>query len=197
MTAIVKSKDAAKAAAALRNGGLIIYPTETQYAIGADATSRQALEKVFAVKRRPEEKKLIIAFSSLAMAGKYLKLGKEATVLARHFMPGPLTLVVKSTKGLAMKGDAAFRIPDNAAALAVIRRFGKPVTTTSANISGDRPIYRIKDIINTFSGKVDVVMDAGDLPRRGPSTVFDMQSRKILRKGPVSLKDIRKVLERI
>ncbi len=174
-----------KAVDILRRKGVIIYPTETQYGIGTDATNRTAVKKVFAVKKRPVDKKMILAFSDLAMTKKYFTLGKEEEKLVKRLMPGPFTLVINSE---------AFRIPDNAVARKIIRKFGKPITTTSANISGEAPPTKISEIIGVFNGKVDLIIDGGDLKAFRHSTIFRWEDRKILRCGPVSRKEIMKTL---
>lgn len=189
----VSNKDAvAEAVAVLGNGGLVIYPTETCYGIGADATNDGAVKSVITVKRRSAQKKISIAFSDIRMARKYLVVTKNAEKLAKAFMPGPLTLVVESKNKPAKK--VGFRIPDDKIVLRIIRKLGKPITTTSANIAGKQPLYRIKNVTKIFDGKVDLILDAGDLKKTMPSTVYDVLDGKILRKGPVSEKRIRAVL---
>lgn len=188
MTEIIRASHriaAKNAASVLRKGGIIIYPTETQYGMGADVANRKAVKKIFVIKQRPEEKKIIWAFSDVAMIKKYFKLDRQQEKLCRALMPGPFTLVISGQ---------AFRIPDNDTARKIIRKFGMPVTTTSANISGRKAPAKIKEIIKLFDGKVDVIIDGGDLPARKPSTVFDWETKIILRKGPVSRKGIEKAL---
>lgn len=175
------SRAAAEAVKILRRKGVIVYPTETQYGIGADATSREAVRKVFEAKRRQADKKVIWAFSDLAMIKKYFTLDKGQKKLVKKLMPGPFTLVAEGQ---------GFRIPDNAIARKIIRKFGRPVTTTSANISGKESPGKIKDVMELFDGKVDLIVDAGNIPRRKPSTVFRWEDRKILRRGPVGRKEI-------
>ncbi len=179
----------------LRKSGIIIYPTETCYGIGADATSNKTIQKVIRIKQRPIDKRISVAVSSVKMAKKYFLLTKETEKLARKFMPGPLTLVVWGTNQGKHHQTVGFRIPDNKFILKLIRKFNKPITSTSANISNKPSLYKINDVIKTFNGKVDFIIDAGNLPRRKPSTVFDTISCKVLRKGSVSEKEIKKVLK--
>lgn len=182
-----------RAAEVLRNGGLIIYPTETLYGIGADASNDKAVKKVINIKNRSKSKHILIAFSDLKMAKKYLVITKKAEVLAKAFMPGPLSLIVETkTKPVRKIG---FRIPDNKFVLSLIRKMGKPITSTSANISEKENLYKIKDIIKTFSGKVDLIIDAGNMPKGKASTVYDTTTMKIVREGPVSEKEIKAALK--
>ena len=167
--------------------GLIIYPTETLYGIGADATSDAAVKKVIRVKKRLPSKHIIIAMSDIRMAKRYAVMTKRAEVLTKQFMPGPLSLVVNA------KSDGRkirYRIPDNRFVRSVVRRLGKPITTTSANISGGENLYKIKDIVRVFDGKVDLIIDAGNIPKRKPSTVFSTIDMEVVRKGAISEKQI-------
>lgn len=187
------NKTLSKAASVLRRGGIIIYPTETCYGIGADATSKKAVEKVIRIKKRPTEKRISVAVSSIVMAKKHFAVNGIAEKLAKKFMPGPITLVVRSKK--QRKQTTGFRIPDNKLILKLIRKFNKPITSTSANISKEPNLYRIKDVIKVFDGKVGLIIDGGNLPKVMPSTVFDTLSGKVLRKGTITQKEIIKVLK--
>ncbi len=190
-TEIVKinnSKAVAKSVDVLSKGGLIIYPTETVYGIGTDATNDKAVKKVLEIKKRIKGKHMLTAFSDIRMARKYLVVTKRAGMLAKEFMPGPLSLIVETKSKPTRK--FGFRIPDNKFVLSLIRKLGAPITSTSANISGSDNLYKIKDIIKTFDGKVDLIIDAGNIPKRKPSTVFDIIEMKVMRKGPISEKQI-------
>lgn len=195
-TEIIKvsnKKAVAKAVEVLSKGGLIIYPTETLYGIGADASNDKAVKKVIAIKKRSKTKHILIAFSDLRMAKKYLVVTKKAELLAKAFMPGPLSLIVETKSRPVRK--VGFRIPNNKFVLSLIRKLGKPITSTSANISGKENIYKIKDIIRLFDGKVDLIIDVGNMPKRKASTVFDVMENKTVRGGPVSEKQISEVLK--
>lgn len=188
-TIIVKQSSSAiqKAVSILEKGGLLVYPTETCYGLGADATNKKAVAKVFRVKGRDADKKIAFAVSSLQMAKKYFRINDDAEKLVKAFMPGPLTLIVKGN---------SFRIPLNKFVLELIEKFGRPITATSTNISGQEPIYSTDEIISIFAGNVDLIVDAGNLPLRKVSTVFDVDSRKILREGQISEHEIMKFLNK-
>ncbi len=191
MTEIIKvtnKKAIERAISALTSGSIIVYPTETSYGLGADATNDRAVKKIIAIKKRSKSKKISVAFSDLKMAKKYLVITKDAEKLAKAFLPGPLTLIVESKAKPTKK--IGFRIPDHKFVLSLIRKFGKPITTTSANISGEGDLYKIKDVIRIFSHKIDLIIDGGNLAKRKPSTVYDVLDKKILRKGPISEKKI-------
>lgn len=189
-TAIFKASDSraiGRAVAKLRKGGIIIYPTETAYGIGADPTNASAIRKVYRAKRRPKEKMLSVITGSPATIKRYVKLDHPTLKLVRKFMPGPLTLVSEPKAG---KNSIAWRIPSHWLALELAKRFGKPIISTSANISGQPPLYRFDDVCKAFIGKVDVIIGGGNLPRRTPSTIFDVRKMKVLRKGPISKSSI-------
>lgn len=181
------SKAITEAVDVLKKGGMIIYPTETVYGIGVDATNDIAVRKVIQIKKRGKSKHMLIAFPDLRMTRKYTVLTKKAEKLAKAFMPGPISLIVETK---VKKRKVGFRIPDNKFVLSIIRKLGKPITSTSANISGKENLYKIKDIIKTFDGKVGLIIDAGNIPKRKASTVYDVLEGKIVREGPVSQKQI-------
>ncbi len=163
----------------LKRGNPVIYPTETCFGLGIDATKKELINKIYQMKRRPLSKPISIAFSDVEMVKKFLDIGRTAEKIARAFMPGPLTLVVKSKSG-----KIGFRIPDFDKVREMIRKFGKPITATSANISGMPPPYKFEELPD-FAPVVD------ELPKgKKPSTVFDLETKKILREGPIKLEEI-------
>ncbi|MEW5956032.1 MAG: L-threonylcarbamoyladenylate synthase [Candidatus Micrarchaeota archaeon] len=187
----VGKKAVGKALAVLRGGGVIAYPTETCYGLGADATSESAVKKVFEAKNRPAGKPFVVIVADEKTAGEYFELDAVARRLMQTFMPGPLTLVVPARRGLLAKnvlknGCAAFRIPSHSFALSLAQAFGKPVVSTSANLSGEPPSYSAKRVAKEFGGKTSLLVDAGGLPRRKPSTIVDLTGRTpvLLRRGP-------------
>lgn len=184
------------AAKVIKKKGLVIYPTETAYGIGADATDEAAVKKIFVAKGRDEGNPIPVIVSSLRMMKEYAFVNKKAKHLAEKFMPGPLTLVVQQKpnafpKALSKSG-IAFRVPGREFARAIPAECGFPITSTSANISGQPPLYKISEVKRDFVGKVDLIVDAGDLPPVLPSTVIDVRHNppKVVREGPLSSKEI-------
>jgi L-threonylcarbamoyladenylate synthase len=145
------------------------------------------VRKVYRVKRRAREKMLSIIVGSHTIAKNHIAMDNRTLRLVRKFMPGPLTLVSPARSG---KHTIAWRIPGHWLALELAKRFGKPIVATSANISGGLPLYKFEDVKRVFDGKADIIINSGNLPKRTPSTIFDVQKMKILRKGPVSKKSI-------
>ncbi|HLD85215.1 MAG TPA: L-threonylcarbamoyladenylate synthase [archaeon] len=206
-----KDKNCAKIAAQfMEKGEIIIYPTETSYGIGADIENKKALQKIYEIKKRPIEKQLIYLVSSAAMARKYAFITADHEKLIKAFMPNrqthkrtdakgvdswasvlPLTLVAKGKK----TEEFAFRISSNKLANEIVSLLGKPIASTSANFTGDPPLYKIRDVFRHFQGQVSLIIDAGSLRQRRPSTVVDLfNSINIRREGSITKQQITKSL---
>lgn len=195
MTMVIKADDrnAVKyAISVLKQGGIIIYPTESSYGIGADALNIKAVKRIFRIKGRSRGKHVPVIVGNARTASKYYHVDSRAKKLIRKFIPGPLTLIPENKYPAPLKKIlGGFRIPSHPFALTLAKKFKKPVTATSANISGEKPLYRIKDVIRTFGTSVDLIIDSGNLPQRKPSTIYDVARKKVLRRGPVSGKEIK------
>jgi len=166
----------------LKAHGLVIYPTETVYGIGADAQSSQAVDKLLDYKGRREGKPLSIAVSSQEMAEQYVKINEQALKFYQHFLPGPFTVVSKSKGKVDNRVESEFgtlgiRIPDYPLIVDIVRNFDSAITSTSANASGKKRPYSINDILTNLSAKqqslIDLIIDVGTLPDREPSVVVD------------------------
>jgi L-threonylcarbamoyladenylate synthase len=157
----------ARAAAALARGGLVAFPTETVYGLGADATSPQAVASLYAAKGRPRFNPLIVHVTDLAQARRHGVFDAAATVLAERFWPGPLTLVVPAAGGavcdLARAGLAsvALRVPAHPIAARLVEAAGRPVVAPSANLSGRISPTQASHVMNDLSGRIDFVLDGG------------------------------------
>ena len=188
-----------RAAGVLRKGGVIIYPTDTLYGLGADAFSDSAVEKVYAIKGRDPQKPIHAVFADFTMVEEYAIVNDAARKLAAEFLPGPLTMVLQKkpgvTGGIGNGETIGIRIPDNDFCLELAKTFGKPFTTTSANKSGVDPESDIQKIIDQLGEAVDLVIDGGVLPMSAPSTVVNLISGTpvILREGAISSEQILKL----
>lgn len=192
-----------KAAEVLRSGGVVLYPTDTLYGLGADAFSDEAVAKVCALKGRDEQKPIHCIVADMEMAEQYVEMNLFARKLADEFLPGALTLILKKKDGLesgiAKKiSTIGIRIPANDFCIALAREYGKPFTTTSANRAGEEPERGIEDILHQLGHTPDVglIIDAGTLPERAPSTVVDLSGETpiVLREGAIPLADIWDIL---
>lgn len=195
----------ARAAEVLRSGGVILYPTDTLYGLGADALSDKAFEKVCTIKDRDERRPIHAVFADMAMAEAYAELSPSGRRLAETFLPGPLTLVFRKkdtvTTGIGHNlSTIGVRIPKNEFCLALAREFGKPYTTTSANISGVESAATLDVIIEQLAeraGLIDLAIDGGALPSYTRSTVLDVREPEpyVLRKGAISDSEISDALK--
>lgn len=189
-----------KASGVLRKKGVIVFPTDTLYGLGADAFSDEAVAKVYAIKGRDEGKPMHAVFADLKMAEEYAEINDAAKKLAEKFLPGALTLVIKKKTGLnagIVKGieGVGIRIPDNEFCLELAKAFGKPYTATSANKSGQVPevsVDKIKTQLGEAEKLVDLAIEAQVFPMRPPTTVVNVMTGApvILREGAISSEEI-------
>jgi len=167
----------------LQRDGLIVYPTETVYGLGADALSEDAVMRVYEAKNRPLSQPISVAVSDMDMLGAIAVVDDAARAFIERFLPGPVTVALPAKSCLPAiltggTGLIGIRWPDNEVALAIIARFDSPITATSANISGEAPPTRPGEVYVPN----DYLVDGGELPGT-PSTVVDLTTRCILRKG--------------
>lgn len=182
-----------RAAEILERGGLIVYPTDTLYALGGDALNEKAIMKVYEAKKRPLSMPLPIAVSDLDMMMRYAHIDDRARMLTDKYLPGALTLVLKKknlpellTSGL---DKVAVRIPANNAALGLVRLVDRPVITTSANFTGELPPVSMDEVPSELGA--EVALDQGKLGERVPSTIVDFTGKpKVIREGKISKKEI-------
>ncbi len=186
---------AIRAAEVLRAGGVILYPTDTLYGLGADALLDEAVAKIYAIKGRDEGKPIHAIVSDLAMVERYAEITDDARRLAAKLPQGQVTFILKKKAGMdsgIMKDIATFgfRIPDNEFCIEMIRAFGKPITATSANKSGEKPERSVDKILAQLGAAaegIELVIDAGELPERAASTVVDLSGAHplIVREGSI------------
>jgi len=190
-----------RAVEVLRSGGIVIYPTETSYGIGVDATSRKAVKRMLEYKERPRGKAISIAVNSKKMAESYVEINKNANNIYNALLPGPITVISKSkhkvAKGIESEdGKLGIRYPNHEIPLEIIKKLGKPITSTSANVSTKKTPYKIDDIFEQISIKkkkyIDLILDFGELPHNPTSTVVDttLQDVNIIREGPIKFPQI-------
>ena len=180
-----------EAVKALKEGKLVVYPTDTLYALGANIFNERVVRKVFLVKKRDFGIPLPVAVSSIEKIEQVASVNDNILNIAKQFLPGPLTLVLNKKDSVpdivtSNSDKIAVRIPDNEVALELLRIFG-PLTVTSANIHGTPPGATIDEIKSQFrKGDISVFLDAGRLEGK-PSTIIDLTKDKIefLREGAI------------
>ncbi len=182
----------------LQKGKVIVYPTESSYALGADAVNEEAVRKIRDIKGR-YDKAITVIVADLNIMEEYAHIGKRALLLAEKFMPGPLTLVVdkKDIPDILDSEEIAFRISSHPVAQNVARMFGGLITATSANISGQTSIYAIEEILETFGDTVDLIIDGGNLEKNPVSTILSLRANipYIKREGAIEKEKLFEVLK--
>ena len=194
----INEKELAEVSKCLESGGLVIFPTETIYGLGAVATNEKAVDSIFIAKGRPNDNPLIVHLDSVKEIDKYVYPPTEIEQkLIDSFMPGPFTLILKKKDIIpnnvsANLNTVGIRIPDNLIANRLLAYHHLPIAAPSANVSGKPSGTDIQDIINEFNNKVDYIID-GDLAKIGiESTVVKVIDGipTILRPGFITKEDI-------
>jgi L-threonylcarbamoyladenylate synthase len=170
-----------RVASAVSDGKIIVCPTDTLYALVADAKNSIAMDRIYVIKGRSITQSLPLIAADLEQVNEQIgALSDLGTRLASTFWPGPLTLIVQAHAVLgdqckATDGSVAVRVPNQSFARAVARQVGHPVTATSANCSGDAAISRIEDLTEDIRQGVDLIVNAGSLVGGTPSTIVDVR----------------------
>jgi len=187
----------------LKRQGVIAYPTDTFYGLGADCFSPEGIRRIYNLKKRKEIKPLPVIISDVDVVKKIAaEIPPCFWPLSREFWPGPLTLVLKASsklpRGLIGPSQTiGIRLPALSWLRELVRETDFPLTATSANISGEKGIFQVEKIIEIFWGKVDLIVDGGKTPGTKPSTVLDLalEKPKLLRRGAIPEKKFRRYLE--
>jgi len=193
---------AAEAAGCLKNGGLVAFPTETVYGLGADATQPEAIARLYQAKGRPSFNPLIAHVSDLAAAERIARFNATARRLAEAFWPGPLTLVLPKTADCAVADLAtagldtvAVRMPAHAVAREILRELGRPIVAPSANRSGHVSPTTAAHVANDLSGRIDLIVDGGPVSVGVESTIIGcFDTPLLLRPGGLPRAAIEQVL---
>ena len=184
----------------LREGGLVAFPTDTVYGVGALVFDGKAVESIYVAKQRPIEKAIPVLMADAADMEKVgMDIPEVAHQLAARFFPGPLTCLIPKQPTLPESVSATetvgVRVPDHEVARALLRAAG-PMAVTSANISGQANPSTAQEVLAQLGGRIDLILDGGKTPGGVPSTLVDCTGKdlKILREGPISLAEIRQKL---
>src|SRR5580692_10236709 len=205
-TPILPADEAAVAAAArcLANGGLVGFPTETVYGLGADATNPAAIARLYQAKGRPSFNPLIAHVGDLEAARRIGVFDAQATALVEAFWPGPLTLVLPRTRDCAVADLAtagldtvAIRVPAHPVALEILRAFNRPVVAPSANLSGHVSPTTAAHVQSDLAGRIDLIVDGGPVEVGVESTIVGcFEEPMLLRPGGLPREAIERVLGR-
>lgn len=194
-------RELSEAADTLRKGGVLIYPTETVYGIGCDPFNREAVLRVYEIKRR-EKKPMPVLCASLSDVERVCRLDEHALAIAQLLWPGPISLILPKKPELPREVTAgqdyvAVRVPASLIALEVMRLAETPLLGTSANISGAPPPASDTEIAEELAHEVDALIAAGKTRYAAPSTVVRLRdnSLEVVREGAISVEELEKILE--
>ena len=178
----------------IKRGGLVVFPTETVYGLGADATNPCAAMSVYQAKGRPSDNPLIIHIASPEDVESYAFSNSTYYLLAEHFMPGPLTIILNSKNSIPRETrggleTVAVRCPESPIARALIKAAGVPIAAPSANLSGSPSPTNAEHVIKDMNGRVDVIIDGGDSDFGLESTIVKIDDKNavtLLRPGKIT-----------
>lgn len=187
-----------KAAEIIKKGGLVVFPTDTLYGLGGNALNKNAVKKIFSLKKRPLDKPISINIAHKKDLKKYVnKIPPSTKKLIREFWPGALTIIFEKSKIIPseLTGGSPYigiRIPNNKIALQLIKLSGSPLTSPSANITGKKPPSSAGQALKNFDGKVDMIIDGGITRTKKASTIIDVSKEKpvTIRIGAIPIKKI-------
>jgi len=189
--------DIQSVAQALLEGQILVYPTETCYGLGCDATNQEAVDKIFAIKQRQKNKPMLVVAHDLSVMLEYVYDSPLLFELEKKYWPGPLTVVTQARGDLllaegviASDGTVAFRITEHPVAAALSKELDRPIVSTSANITAHKSPYDIAEVLSVFEGQdvqPDIVIDAGSLTHELPSTIVRIKkgTMEVLREGEI------------
>lgn len=188
---------------AIKDGKIVVFPTDTVYGIGTNAYDSNACEKIYEVKGRPKYKPLIVLISDISMLKEIVdSIGPAEQKLIDAFWPGPLTIKFKEKEGtlpdIVTRGEEYFtaRLIKDGLMHELIQNAGVPVVAPSANISGSATGIKIQNIVNELGGKVDYILDYGDIESDDVSTVVQVIEEKVLiiREGKIKKEELSKIV---
>jgi L-threonylcarbamoyladenylate synthase len=195
----VLQREIEKGVEILQIGGVIAFPTDTVYGLGADAFNSTAVERIYEIKNRPKHRQLPLLIAGVERLTTLVDpIPEIAWFLAKRFWPGGLTLVLPKTDSLPAYLDSgptiAVRVPDHPVCLALIQRLRNPIIGTSANISGQPAALTAEEVRQRLGGKIDFIINGGKCPGGKESTVVDVtrESPIILRQGIIPSHEIDK-----
>ena len=173
--------------AAILAGGIVIYPTDTLYGIGCDATNATAVEKIRKLKKRDGEKPFSIIVSDFEMLKKYCEINGKQSHALQALLPGPYTFILPLKKPLPASGGKTIgvRVPGHIFMRAVSKRLQLPIVSTSANFSGEKEAAEASEIAREIADGADLLIEGGKCQYSQGSTVIDLIENKVLRKGAI------------
>lgn len=201
----IKEQELEQCSQILKDDGIVIFPTETVYGIGANALSINAVGKIYKIKQRPQNKAINIMVANAQEIEKYATIQNNIEKkIIQNFMPGPITIILNKKQIIpdivtAGNKKIGIRIPQNEIALELLKKCKLPIAAPSANISGEKSGIDIEGIKNDFEGKVDIFIDGGKSDLAQASTIVEVIDNKIVihRQGAITENEINKKIEKL
>lgn len=193
-----------QAAKSVQKGHIIIAPTETIYGLSCDATNSDAVEKIIKIKDRPKDKGLVVLVKNLKMLKEIAKVPKEKEKILQKIWPGPVTCVFETKEGFLPEkvqsdGTVAVRVSSHPFFKVLFQSLNKPVVSTSANISGEKPLEnpnQLKEVFQENSEDIDLLIDWGKIENKKPSTIIDLtvSPPECVREGQIPCSNLKELL---
>jgi L-threonylcarbamoyladenylate synthase len=188
----------------LQKGGIVVYPTDTLYGLGTDATNEEAIDRLYLLKRKPRKHPMSVMVHSISDIKKFVPDFSPSLEEFLHLiMPGAVTTILKVHGGISRKivslhNTLGFRVPDHSFCKELTRIYSNPIISTSANISGKEPPVNVREVLGYFPRGINLIIDSGPIYNKLPSTVIDLSCTppKILREGSISSELIRRLLSK-
>jgi len=187
----------------LKRGGVIIFPTETVYGIGADSFIKKGIRKIYEIKRRDRKKPLTLHLSDPSHIYKFGEVNSVAKIIIENFLPGPITIILPKKRNIpryivAGKKKVGFRVPNCKVSQEIISYYGGPISATSVNISGSPPLNDIDKIEEMFRNSVDYIVREPCKLSKMSSTILDLTYKpfKVIREGEIKIEEIVNFLRR-
>ena len=203
ITDMVSSSDLAKISEVLDGGGVIVYPTETVYGLGAEFSEKTALEKLFAIKGRAEDQPFSIA-TILEKVKEYAYISESARIISDHYLPGPLTLVMRKkpivpNELTGNRDTIGIRVSSHPALQSILHWIDTAIVSTSANLSGESAPTKIEELNPQLLKQVDLIVTSSSDLEGTPSTVIETTQNpvELLREGAIRFADITNLLRKI
>jgi len=181
--------DLGQALESLKNGGIIVYPTDTIYGLGCDIFNKKAIKKIYQLKKRDPKKPLSIICHDFKQISQYAYLSDQAFKTMKKLLPGPYTFILKAKNKtpstfISKKKTVGIRIPQNAICLELVKQLGNPIITTSLNISGEQVMTDPQELSKEMINKIDYIIDVGPLPQEASTIIdFTQELPEVLRQG--------------
>ena len=191
----------------LKNGGVIVYPTDTVYGLGCDALNAEAVNKIFKIKKRKNSNPFSVMVKDIEEIKKYAFLESKVKNIIAKIIPGPFTIILAGVKKLppivtGSSSNIGIRIPNHPVTQKLSENFENPIISTSVNIAGKEPLndpFKIVDLFSQEKFKPDLILDFGKLKEAKPSTVINFSRRnpQIVRSGMMSVKETMELLTKL